>query len=330
MIRAGTYAVVDGVTGRASVQRDSLFLTTPDDGPLPERWEHDARAGVHFREVPRSIASRIFHVWTTAVLDGSLPVQVRELDTTETSADVWADLGGPAEGVGAPSAKRRVGHPAHRDLWLFVEHGSSPAWRGTVSVDRLSEVSERVEEIPVGSQVGWGTRWTGGANVVRAGTYAVVDGVTYRALLEPREIFVETPDDQPSPKGWLHDLRRGVYHQVLPRSAASELFQVWTSAVLDRTLQVKVRESNAAGSVAEVCADYPGTASVEEQRARPLHPDLSPADNLPGTREWCGPVWVGRLTDVVEQVEKIPVDSDQTEGTGRGVRPVKPPRKRYP
>ena len=89
--------------------------------------------------VPRSSVSRLFHVRTTATLDG-LPVGVVKIHEAAGTAEVWT------------KAPYQWSEPRlHPDLSWAADTRSNE-WAGTVGIDRLTDVDEPEYEIEVDSR----------------------------------------------------------------------------------------------------------------------------------------------------------------------------------
>jgi hypothetical protein len=153
-----------------------------------------------------------------------------------------------------------------------------------------------------------------GDDVIRAGVYAKFNGEFYKANLA-RVVGLTLAESISDPgEGWSRSRFGSHWVRVVPRSSLESLIYVHTWAVLDGYLPVRVEEVDVDSTLAVVQADYPpGGYYNRYQTEHPLHPDLYYDNSYNGSRDWGGEVATGRLTDVIEVVEDIPVDSERTQ-----------------
>lgn len=146
-MRAGKYAVVDGVEYEAKFRDDGgsiVIVIAPGQQPpadvVPERY-YD---GTLQARVERARASRLFEVETWALLHGRFPVRVHHVDPDGGAAVAlplvgFTPLGRPVK----DEQNRQVIPPG------FSGHAAD-TWRlGGADPGELSNVHETVRELPV-------------------------------------------------------------------------------------------------------------------------------------------------------------------------------------
>ncbi|WP_413452997.1 hypothetical protein AA0Y32_03635 [Georgenia phoenicis] len=144
-MRAGQYAVVDGVEYRAKylAGKDDIVLMIasgqePPAGVVPERYFD----GTLQATVPRSRASRLFEVETWALLHGRFPVQVHVVNPDGTVALEAPRVGFTPVGRPVRDEQNNVVVPPG----LSGRPGELSFWGG-VRPDELSDVQEMVREV---------------------------------------------------------------------------------------------------------------------------------------------------------------------------------------
>lgn len=130
---------------------------------------------------------------------------------------------------------------------------------------------------------------------MRAGDYAVVDGVEYQAKVHGDMVTLFLPRTQPCPQGWVRS-QGDRWKMRIPRTNVSELYTVGSYANFEG-IYVSVRQVFPATKTAWIY--YIGGS--EEQ---PMHPVFQP-DPDPGIAWWNATVPWDSLTDVVEPVTPI-------------------------
>lgn len=152
-----------------------------------------------------------------------------------------------------------------------------------------------------------------GDDVIRAGMYVTFNGETYKTNVAG-VVGLTLPEIASDPgEGWNRSRFGSHWVRVVPRSSLERMIYVHTWAVLDDYLPVKVDKINANLTFAVVFAQYPpGGYGNSYQIEHPLHPDLGYDNSYNGSRDWGGEVAIDRLTEVIEVVEEMPVDSEQT------------------
>jgi hypothetical protein len=138
-MRAGDYAVFEGVTYRARLESKRVHLIVSTAEPRPDGWEGHSTDEYWLKTIPRSSASRLFSVQTMALLDG-VPVGVVSLHEATGTAQVWALA--PYQGP----------EPAlHPDLTWMADNASQE-WVGNVAIEKLTDVDEPEYEVEVESR----------------------------------------------------------------------------------------------------------------------------------------------------------------------------------
>lgn len=139
---------------------------------------------------------------------------------------------------------------------------------------------------------------------IRAGKYATVGGIEYRARASYRKIWLYLPATGPRPDGWI-DTGKGEWSTEVTRVEVTSLVKVRTRARFD-SLPVDVFEVFPDGQVMILAS--PGAGDAGAQLDHPPHSELSPLHgNAASLDGWVGRVAPERLTDVVESIEELDV-----------------------
>lgn len=146
---------------------------------------------------------------------------------------------------------------------------------------------------------------------MRAGLYAVIDVEAFRADAYDQSIRVSLPSSESRPQGWRERPGGKEWYLVVSRSAVKRLFFVRTSGILDG-LSIKVVDVDEPRGLALVHATYPGSTSVHDQLAHPLHPDLHLDNDGATASNWFGWIAFDRLANVQEMVEELDPLRDET------------------
>lgn len=308
-MRAGQYATVDGGTFPARFTGDSPVVRLVHFGDRPSddfRWNFDLGGG-WVQDVPRDRCSRLLVV-AAAAYWRDYPVRVDEIRDHYGTARVTYRPGVHPGPVRFDEHDRLLGPP-----WPY---DPDTGWTGSVPQGELIDVREEILEVPLepdprrplhGPAARLPAREPVPVSedvVVRAGQYAVLDGVTYQARLPGRDgqVSLIVRGERPSP-GFERD-DRGHWRRTIPRGACSRVFHVATSAYWHRLFPVEVRAVDPGARTASI-EYFPGP----HPGPPPLGPDgsyLVPPLFAQHGGPWHGTVPQGELSTVREQEYELP------------------------
>lgn len=270
-VRAGRYAVVDGMAYQATVHPDgTVFLSCAPGQPAPaDPLSFGTYGGTHLARVPRARVSRLFQVETWALLRERHPVLVDQVHPDGTAVITLplhapTPVGDPVRGEIPPEVSGRPGED-----WFF----------GSADLDELSNVHQEVRDEPAEGPPASPRR---AAARMRAGQYAVVDGVEYEAMFRvnlDKVVLVLAPG-QPPPAGVVaRPYYDGTPQAEVTRSRVSRLFEVETWALLHGRFPVKVDRIDPDGRTAvamSTLATTPVGTPVQDGKGHAIvPPDLS-------------------------------------------------------
>ena len=132
-MRAGEYAVYDGVEYSARVLKDAVVLMLPRVGPCPEGWGPGNREHWICR-VPRASVTRLFSVTTFSTFRG---IRVAVNDIYPTTETAWISYVPGSEATPPPPVFVKDPDPGIAD------------WSADVPWSSLTDVDETIEEIPI-------------------------------------------------------------------------------------------------------------------------------------------------------------------------------------
>lgn len=203
MVRAGRYAVVDGVeyTYERFYDSSPFWLTWRSPEPAPPGFVNQG-GGWRRRVLPEEIA-RLIEVTTTA-RSRDLPVIIQFVTGDQAFVE--------------HVAQDRETRPELADL-------RDDKWQELVPVASLVDVVEQTVELPVPP--------AGSANAtgpVRAGAYAIYQGVTYRCKPGPSMVRLWAGRTDPQPPGFERDQRSKAWTHYVPLEDISAFFFVRTTA----------------------------------------------------------------------------------------------------
>lgn len=132
-MRAGEYAVYDGVEYSARVLKDAVVLIVPRVGPCPDGWGPGNREHWICR-VPRASVTRLFSVTTFCTFRG---IRVAVNDIYPVTETAWISYVPDSEVTPPPPVFVRDPDPGIAD------------WSADVPWGSLTDVEETIEEIPI-------------------------------------------------------------------------------------------------------------------------------------------------------------------------------------
>lgn len=154
---------------------------------------------------------------------------------------------------------------------------------------------------------------------MRFGTYARVDGRTFRTVLAFTSpvITVLTGEDPPVPSDWAwRPDANGGWRADVPRERAERLFEVVTWALYDEVFPVHLLDRQGDASVLvefmtgpERPRAYESVATPRDGEGRPVAPSGFRPMDRPGS-PLVAVVPIAALTDVVESEKDLPLSAD--------------------